>query len=47
MKRSERLIVGLAIGAGLIASGFSAEQHKFGPWQPIQAAREKGVYPPK
>lgn len=27
--------------------GFSAEQHKFGPWQPIQAAREKGVYPPK
>jgi len=27
--------------------GFSAEQHKYGPWQPIQAAREKGVYPPK
>ena len=27
--------------------GFSAEQHKFGPWQPIQAAREKGVFPPK
>ena len=25
--------------------GFSAEQHKFGPWQPIQVAREKGVYP--
>ena len=25
--------------------GFSAEQHKYGPWQPIQAAREKGVYP--
>jgi thiosulfate dehydrogenase len=27
--------------------GFSAEQHKYGPWQPILAAREKGVYPPK
>jgi len=27
--------------------GFSAEQHKYGPWPPIQAAREKGVYPPK
>lgn len=27
--------------------GFSAEQHKYGPWQPIQAAREKGVYPAK
>jgi len=27
--------------------GFSAEQHKYGPWQPIQAAREKGVYPPQ
>lgn len=26
--------------------GFSAEQHKYGPWQPIQAARERGVYPP-
>jgi thiosulfate dehydrogenase len=27
--------------------GFSAEQHKYGPWQPIQAAREKGIYPAK
>ena len=27
--------------------GFSAEQHKYGPWQPIQAAREKGVVPLK
>lgn len=27
--------------------GFSAEQHKYGPWQPILAAREKGVYPLK
>ena len=27
--------------------GFSAEQHKYGPWQPILAAREKGVYPAK
>lgn len=27
--------------------GFSAEQHKFGPWQPILQAREKGVFPPK
>ena len=27
--------------------GFSAEQHKYGPWQPILAAREKGVLPPK
>ena len=27
--------------------GFSSEQHKYGPWQPILAAREKGVYPPK
>ena len=27
--------------------GFSAEQHKYGPWQPIQQAREKGVYPPQ
>ena len=27
--------------------GFSAQQHKYGPWQPILAAREKGVYPPK
>ena len=27
--------------------GFSAEQHKFGPWQPILAAREKGIFPPK
>lgn len=27
--------------------GFSAEQHKYGPWQPIQAAREQGVYPAK
>lgn len=26
---------------------FSAEQHKYGPWQPILEAREKGVYPPK
>ena len=25
--------------------GFSAEQHKYGPWQPIQEAREKGIYP--
>jgi len=27
--------------------GFSAEQHKYGPWQPIQEARDKGIYPPK
>jgi len=27
--------------------GFSAEQHKYGPWQPIQEARTKGVFPPK
>ena len=27
--------------------GFSAEQHKFGPWQAIQAAREKGIHPAK
>ena len=27
--------------------GFSAAQHKFGPWQPILAAREKGIFPPK
>lgn len=27
--------------------GFSAEQHKYGPWQPIQDARDKGIYPPK
>ena len=27
--------------------GYSAEQHKYGPWQPILAAREKGAYPPK
>ncbi len=25
--------------------GFSAEQHKYGPWQLILVAREKGVYP--
>jgi thiosulfate dehydrogenase len=27
--------------------GFSAEQHIYGPWQPIQQARQKGVFPPK
>ena len=27
--------------------GFSADQHKYGPWQPIQAARERGIFPPK
>lgn len=27
--------------------GFSAEQHKYGPWKPIKEARDKGVYPPK
>lgn len=27
--------------------GFSAEQHQYGPWKPIQEAREKGVFPPK
>lgn len=27
--------------------GFTADQHKYGPWQPIQAAREKGIFPPK
>ena len=32
---------------GPYTPGFSAEQHKFGPWQPIQAAREKGAIPPK
>ena len=26
---------------------FSADQHKYGLWQPIQAARGKGIYPPK
>lgn len=26
--------------------GFSAEQHKYGPWPPIKAARDKGVLPP-
>lgn len=26
--------------------GFSAEQHKYGPWQPIQQARAKGAIPP-
>lgn len=25
--------------------GFSAEQHKYGPWQPIQEARKKGAIP--
>ena len=32
---------------GPYTPGFSAEQHKFGPWQPILAAREKGIFPPK
>jgi thiosulfate dehydrogenase len=27
--------------------GVSAEQHKYGPWQPIVEAREKGAIPPK
>lgn len=27
--------------------GFTAEQHKFGPWPPIQQARQKGALPPK
>lgn len=27
--------------------GFSAEQHKYGPWPPILQAREDGIYPPK
>ena len=27
--------------------GFSAAQHKYGPWQPIVEAREKGIYPAK
>lgn len=27
--------------------GFSADQHKYGPWQPIMDARPKGVFPPK
>ena len=27
--------------------GFMAAQHKFGPWQPILEAREKGIFPPK
>lgn len=31
---------------GPYTPGFSAEQHKYGPWQPIQTAREQGVYPP-
>ena len=26
--------------------GFSAEQHKYGPWQPILEARQKGATPP-
>ena len=32
---------------GPYTPGFSAEQHKFGPWQPIIAAREKGIFPQK
>ena len=31
----------------LYTPGFSAEQHKFGPWQPIQMTREKEIFPPK
>lgn len=27
--------------------GFTAEQHKYGPWKPIMDAREKGIYPTK
>ncbi|HYC43329.1 MAG TPA: c-type cytochrome [Noviherbaspirillum sp.] len=27
--------------------GFSPEQHKYGPWQPLLEARKQGVYPPK
>ncbi len=27
--------------------GFSAEQHKYGPWKPILDARAKGIFPPK
>ena len=27
--------------------GFSAEQHKYGPWKPIQEARDKGISPAK
>lgn len=27
--------------------GFSVEQHKYGPWGPMQAARKNGVFPPK
>ena len=27
--------------------GFSAEQHKYGPWKPIQEARDKGIIPAK
>lgn len=26
--------------------GFGAEQHKFGPWKPIQEARQQGIFPP-
>lgn len=26
--------------------GFSADQHKYGPWAPIQQARQKGIFPP-
>lgn len=26
--------------------GFSAAQHKYGPWQPIREARQKGATPP-
>lgn len=25
--------------------GFSADQHKYGPWKPIQAARQQGIFP--
>lgn len=25
--------------------GFSAEQHKYGPWKPIQEARQQGIFP--
>lgn len=27
--------------------GFTAEQHKYGPWKPILEAKEKGAMPPK
>lgn len=32
---------------GPYTPGFSMEQHKYGPWKPLQEARKNGVFPPK